>query len=329
MKTKLFSIIATLIITVTFAQQKLIAIKGTITNTTATTLSEAITLAQPNDKIYLPGGNFDYVGTIDKTIHIIGTGFQDGQNVMGRTTINGNLALNNQADGSVFEGFYLTGYFVPTTVLTNNTFKRINMLGTSVNIYCNFNNCNFINCVAREGLLLGWDNSGTYGINNVITNSIIGRLYRAQYSTIKNSIVNYLEQCDNVVVKNNVFGKTDDCNLLYNSGNITLSHNYIVSSCASTAIAGAISNTNVISFNTISDVFLYATDFQFNPTFNFMLANPLNVGDDGTPIGIFGGQYPWKIGSLPINPNIQENNSYLDVQAQQFKLRVKVVPQTH
>ena len=55
MKTKLFSIVATLFITVTFAQQKLIAIKGSTTDAIATTLDEAINIAQPNDKIYLQG----------------------------------------------------------------------------------------------------------------------------------------------------------------------------------------------------------------------------------------------------------------------------------
>jgi len=31
-----------------------------------------------------------------------------------------------------------------------------------------------------------------------------------------------------------------------------------------------------------------------------------NAGKDGTDIGIYGGSYPWKEGSLPFNPHYQK-----------------------
>ena len=33
-----------------------------------------------------------------------------------------------------------------------------------------------------------------------------------------------------------------------------------------------------------------------------------NAGTDGTDLGIYGGSFPWKNGSLPPNPHIQTKN---------------------
>lgn len=328
---KLFTLLTLLFITATFAQQRLIAVKGTVTDAIAYTLTEAITVAQPGDKIYLPGGFYEHAPAINKQVHIIGTGFQDGQNVMGRTTINGSLTLNDQANGSTFEGFYLTDYFVPSGVLDDITFKRCNMGGTT-NVYgARFDNSNFINCVVRE--VLHFAQSGEqFGQSNIITNSFIKRIYRAQYSTIKNCIISlYLQQCDNMIVKNNIFDYTDDlCNIFYESGNMLLENNLIKTSCSSVDLPGVLSNINTIPYVSINSLFVNATDFSFNPLYNYQLQPTIIATSPSAAIcGIFAGDYVWKLGSLPIIPNIEQNSSYLDVQAGQFKLNVKVVPQTH
>lgn len=326
---KLLTLLTISFITSTFAQQKLIAIKGTVTDTIANTLSQAIDIAQPGDKIYLPGGYFSHTPAIEKEVYIIGTGFQDGQNVTGKTTINGNLTLGIGANGSTFEGFYLTDWFTQTgsTVSDNITIKRCNMLGTYPAVYSQYNNSSFINCVVRETLHLGWSNGGTYGQQNVIENSFVPRLYRAQYSTIKKCIISgYIDECDNVTVQNNIFGKPNDCYLIWLSGNITFENNIIPQTCLSGFGDGVISELNSIGFGTINTLFVNATDFSFNPLYNFHLLSPFS----GTSTaGIYGGSNSWKDGSLPIIPNIEQNSSYLDVQAGQFKLNVKVVPQTH
>ena len=327
---KLFTLLTILFITSTFGQQRLIAVKGTVTDAIANTLSQAIDIAQPGDKIYLPGGFYEHLPAINKQVHIIGTGFQDGQNVMGRTTINGSLTLNDQANGSTFEGFYLTDWFAPATDVSDITFKRCNMLGTLYQF--KFDNCIFTNCVVRECLHFGWDGTGTYGINNVITNSFIYRIYRAKYSEIKNCIIKlYLQQCDNVLVKNNVFDYTDtNCNIFYQSGNMLLENNLIKTSCSSVELPGVLSNINTIPYVAINDVFVNATDFSFNPLFNYRLkVDIIQAFPTAVSAGVYVGTNPWKDGSLPIIPNIEQNSSYLDVQAGQFKLNVKVVPQTH
>jgi len=326
MKSKLFSILAILLTTVTFAQQRLIAIKGSVTDTIANTLSQAIDIAQPGDKIYLPGGYFSHTPAIEKEVYIIGTGFQDGQNVMGKTTISGNLTLGTGANGSTFEGFYLSDWFFANVDLDEITIKRCNMLGTAA--AGAFSNSNFINCVVRSVLHLGYN---SYGQGNFILNSFVPILYGTQYSTIKNCVIsNYIENCDHLSVQNNIFGKVNDCYLLWTSANITFENNIIPQSCLVGYGSGVISEVNSIGFSSVNTLFINATDFSFNPLFNNQLTLSFILSSPGSEsCGIYQGDYPWKLGSLPIIPNIEQNSSYLDVQAGQFKLNVKVVPQTH
>lgn len=331
----LFTLFTSLLITVAFSQQKLIAVKGPVTDAITTTLADAIALAQPDDKIYLPGGYFEYTGTINKKVHIIGTGFQDGQNITGKTTINNNLDLNDLASNSTFEGLYITGWFTQTNVnIASNyvIFKRCNMQGITTNFGSSYNNCSFINCVVRETLHFG-EITSTFGINNTISNCFIGSIYRAQNSVVKNCIIgSKIYHSDNVTIKNSIYGSSNDCDLHFGSSNLILNNNFMSTNCVNAYGGGAIEETNTIAFNTTSEIFANATTFTFNSTYNYQLANTSLGqigGTDGTDIGIFGGSNPWKVGSLPIIPNIEQNNSYLDVQNQTFKLNVKVVPQTH
>jgi hypothetical protein len=332
MKTILLTFTFLLLGNLSFAQLKLIAIKGATTDTIATTLADAITLAQPNDKIYLPGGYFSFDSTLQKPLHIIGTGFQDGMNVFGRTIMSGNFNMSNLANGSIFEGLYMSDWFYSGASMSNVTFKRCDMKGVLNANGVAWSNCKVINCSVREVLYFG---EAVYGQNNVIENSIILNLNHAQYSTVSNSIIAFVHHCDNVLLKNNIFTIPVNCTDIFygTSSNIIMNNNMVLSACVGSGYGGSIlSESNTIGFNSIADVFVSAASFVFNPTYNFQLlaASPgNNAGTDGTDIGIFGGNYPWKVGSLPINPNIEQNNSYLDVLNEEFKLNVKVVPQTN
>lgn len=346
MKTKLFTIIATIFTLAAFAQQKLIAIKGVTTDAIATTLTEAINIAQPGDKIYLPGGNFDYTGNIDKPIHIIGIGFQNGLHVDGNSIINGDLVLDHNANNSIFEGFYLSGYIRAGVDVTANNIniKRCNFLGIAGNGNFNFTwtNCQIINCVVRETLRFNFYSGivDSYLNNSLISNSFINTVFGLRNSTIKNCIVasNFsINGCNNLTIFNNIFsyysGSGVGGTVTVNSSNLTFANNVFYLGNSSTIGDGVLSNLNPMYYNSsASEVFTNATDFIFNPTFDFQLLSTFagnNAGDDGTDVGIYGGQYPWKNGSLPISPSIEQNNSFLDVQNEQFKLRVKVVPQTN
>lgn len=339
---KLFTLFTIALVSVTVAQQKLIAIKGTTTDAIATTLDEAINIAQPNDKIYLPGGNFEYTGSLEKPIHLIGIGFQNGLHVDGNTVINGNIIINSTGSDSTFEGFYLTGYFQCGVQANCNNLliKRCNFSGIngSGNFDFSWTNCQIINSVVRETLRFNFNAyPNSYSNNCIISNSFIKRALYLDNSIIKNCIIasaNSITGCTNTTIKNNVFYDFDYFNNTYGNAISYGSNgiNFINNAVAAGLGDGVISDLNNITINNTNEVFVNATDFFFNPTFDFQLLSTFagnNAGDDGTDVGIYGGQYPWKNGSLPTSPNIEQNNSFLDVQNEQFKLRVKVVPQTN
>lgn len=335
---KLFTLLSILLISSTFAQQRLIAVKGTVTDTIANTLSQAIGLAQPGDKIYLPGGFYEHLPAINKQVHIIGTGFQDGQNVMGRTTINGSLTLSNLANSSTFEGLYLTEWFTQVAGASDDiTIKRCNMKGTYPVFGCNYTNSQFVNCVVREYLHLGEVTGGTYGQNNYVQNCILTYgVYRTNSSSIENCLLTVVYDCTNSFVKKNIFYRNDgNFDSIYSSSEIILENNlfklnnypgYNLGSTISSELGSGV-------YNQLSDLFVNVPItplFSFNASHDYHLKPPFTA----TPpnIGIYGvGSYIWKDGSLPIIPNIEQNSSYLDVQTTpgEFKLKVKVVPQTH
>jgi hypothetical protein len=331
----LFTLLASFIISSIFAQQKLIAVKGTVTDAIATTLDQAITLAQPGDIIYLPGGFYGYAAPIEKKVHIIGTGFQDGQNVMGRTAINGSLTLGGGANGSIFEGLYLIEWFTQTGSCTsdNITVKRCSMKGTYPVYNSSYINSHFINCAVRETLHLG-EHWTTMGQNNFIQNCIITNwVYRTNASTIENCLLLGILECTNTFVKKNIFYRNDaSCEVFSSSTGLVLENNLFKANCYSGYILNSTISTEsgTTTYSELSDVFVnvpVTTFFNFNPTYDYHLKSPFTT----TPanVGIYAGDFPWKDGSLPIIPNIEKNESYLDVQNGVFKLKVKVVPQTH
>lgn len=341
---KLFSLFTIAIVSVTVAQQKLIAIKGTTTDAIATTLDEAINIAQPNDKIYLPGGNFEFTGSLEKPIHIIGIGFQNGLHVDGNTVINGNIIINSAGSNSIFEGFHLTGYFQCGVEANCNNLliKRCNFSGIygSGNFAFSWTNCQIVNSVVRETLrfgFYGYPSVDIYPNNCSIKNCFIKRISNLTNSIVSNCIfvsASSVIGCSNSTFKNNIFASYDYFNNAYGNAISYGSNgiNFINNAVAAGLGDGVISDLNNIVINNTNEVFVNATDFFFNPNFDFQLLSTFagnNAGDDGTDVGIYGGQYPWKNGSLPISPNIEQNNSFLDVQNEQFKLRVKVVPQTN
>lgn len=293
----LFTFLATLLFTVTFAQQQLIAIKGTTTDAIATTLEEAINIAQPNDKIYLPGGNYTLNDSIQKPLHIIGTGYN---HLIPRatpiTTITSVLKIGSQASGAILEGVKLTNniYCASNNISFKNIYQSIdNMI--RFYIKSGKENILFSNCIIR------WIHpySGENLVNFNINNSIINTIFYLNNSTIKNSIVGIISNSNNLDIYNSLIANLQLSNLvnLYNSV-FTLYSSYF-------------SNANLSDFTIINN--------------NFTLTSSCPIQN----IGVYFGQYPWKDGGQPINPHIEENNSFLDVQNEQFKLKVKVVPQTN
>jgi hypothetical protein len=87
-----------------------IIIQNGINAKTATSLDEAISLAQDGDLIYLPGGDFFLGNAINKRVHIYGVGWRsDSAAVTGATRINPGITLNAGANGGSLNGIYVQG----------------------------------------------------------------------------------------------------------------------------------------------------------------------------------------------------------------------------
>ena len=53
------------------------------------------------------------------------------------------------------------------------------------------------------------------------------------------------------------------------------------------------------------DIFISYSGGGYSFSDNYHLKDPANyIGNDGTQVGIYGGLFPWKEGSVPINPHI-------------------------
>ncbi len=297
MKKVLFTIVIAIVCVTLQAQTRLIAVKGETTNTVVETLDEAITTAQAGDKIYLPGGAFSVSDTIQKKIYIIGSGYNDRiPRVTLPTIIMGDLYVGTNAQETIIEGlaFDNTGSF--HIMADDVLLRRCEIFKTVKFKACE--NGQIIHCITNwiEGEHINIYNSlvkGSYAKNSSIFNSIIKYCYTT-YSMFQNSIY----------------------------GNLNSSHNSYIN---------CYRNYNGICNGNATEL---AKIFRNSPTNNFFnLENNYQLTDSLVNIypnlGIYKMMYPWKDGGQPINPHIEENNSYLDAQAQQFKLRVKVKAQSN
>ena len=298
----LFTFLATLLFTVSFAQQKLIAIKGTTTDAIATTLEEAINITQPNDKIYLPGGNYTLNDSLQKPLHIIGTGYN---HLIPRATpitvFTSELKIGSQASGAVIEGVKLADAFYCSS--DNITFKKVfseNTIGSAYPFHDyvlknNIKNLRITNSIINHRLELF---NGVYEIANfAFENSIIALIVTISHSSFKNCYVKSIAYSYYSLIINSIYDG-------YGFDNSNITNSFVLTNNGQFAMY----DNNIGNLN---------NDYHLSPT------APIQN------IGIYYGDYPWKDGGQPINPHILENNSFLDVQNEQFKLKVKVVPQTN
>lgn len=280
------------------AQVRLIAVKGKTTNTVVKTINEAIKTAKTGDVIYLPGGGFNLTDTINKKVHIIGTGYNSEiPRATLTSTILGNIIITKEAKGTIIEGVMINskGSFEisasETTLRRCKIHRQINFKTTQ--------NCQIINCITTHI-------NGSY---LHVYNSLLHGEFYADNSEIHNCIVRYFYEAKNCIAENTIWG------IIYAS-TIDFTHCLHNGSAIYDNSSGELKK---IFKNTVTNDF-------FNVKNDYHLLDSLATVHP--QLGIYKGQYPWKDGGQPITPHIEENNSYLDVQNQKFKLRVKVKAQS-
>jgi len=299
--------------------QKLIAVQNVSSPTFFTLLDTAIVHAQNGDTIYLPGGTFPLTVAVSKRLHIIGVGSViDSALATGTSRISGNLTLNNNASYGSLVGIYLTGTIITGANITNYAVQRCYLSGLSLANSCS--NWTFIenNIQGISSNAAPTGASSCYFYNNIFGARICYSSYIYYvfiFSVFKNNVFAFANTfyqynsywvpitAQNSTFENNIFVSVDytACNQSCGKAiaNSALHNNLFVT----TSYIGCENNwgSNNIFNQALSTIF--GTNYQLLPT-----CPGKNAGKDGTDIGIYGGSFPWKAGSVPPNPHIQSKN---------------------
>lgn len=135
-----------------------------------------------------------------------------------------------------------------------------------------------------------WANTGIpIFINSIFKNNVFFQDPYCQYSLFENNvfIIGGFSTAINSTAKNNLF--VYDILYLEGSGSNNVGSNNIPGQEQST-----------IFINQEGTLFNYAHDYHLQTS-----CPGKNAGTDGTDIGIYGGIYPWKEGSIPFNPHFE------------------------
>ena len=299
----------------TACAQNLIALQHNGAASFFTTIPDAVTAAVSGDTIFLPGGSF-LAFNIDKKLAIIGVGHNpDSTAATGMTLISGTISFGNgDCDGSVLTGLRVNG--------------EINSSGLD-NDNVQISRCFIISGITPNGNGSGGSENWTISEcffptiqfikNSFVSNNLIAHfILNAQDCQIENNAFLYDAYLpivgNSCMVKNNIFNFVTDCCVSGQQISNSLFDNNIWSSGS---LPNGVFGTGNIGTGNINDPNFDGlfTNFSYttytgninNPyPFDFHLVNAAynTGGTNGTPIGIYGGTFPWKDGSLPFNPHI-------------------------
>ena len=280
-------------------------------------LIEAYNASIAGDTIYIPGGVFTPPANFDKKLTIYGAGhFPSATTATLPTNINGNITLNENADGFHLQGVNILGHltFTNNHRLDNVTIKRcriqaqFNVQGAGTNRGEN----NYFTENIFVGIFYYADNLlNSYFISNIFQSPIYAVCTQL---TFLNNVFLFNGNSGNwvfnggaysCIFKNNIFvsGTNSYSDFYIVAGTNTFSHNIF---CHAAPALG--SNPILINNNYVAkaDVFVNQADFTFDYTDDFHLqsATATLLGDDGTERGLYGGVAPFKEESIPVNPHI-------------------------
>lgn len=325
--------------------QNLIAVQNGGTPSFYQKLDSAIMYTTNGDTLYISGGPFTYnnsisdVIAIDKELHLIGVGHNpDSTSSTNITKISASISFMMGSNKSSLEGIFLEGNIYPGISsdedVDNIIISRSNVGSLFLGRLAN-------NWSVRENIIKG----GVYGSysssvipyaqNNYFSNNIIeGQISSFSYNNVfanniclffaYNDIYGYsfstFANIEGSIFQNNIFLMTGTYS---NSSNFSCRffNNLFVFDFEVTD--GSLGQNNIIN-QVQSSIFISQNGNKFDYSHNYHLppSSPgKNAGTDGTDIGIYGGAFPWKEGSIPFNPHFQkiqispttDNNGNLNV----------------
>jgi hypothetical protein len=277
----------------------------------ASQFTDAYNAATDGDTIYLPGGVFNTFPNFNKRLVIYGAGFHpDSVSVTTATVLNGGITFQASSDSSHFEGIEING---PISTSSNHKIDKL------VISRCKFDGITFNgdlstpcnNVTIKECIILGNISLNNASFCDITNNLIQERIYNGENNTILNNILFYnygissyytINNCDNSLIANNVFLRTFP-NSVWNTTEFSTFSNNVF---AMTPAFG--SNTFTSNYYNVDLSTFFVNQSGNTPDFyhDYNLVNPSTyVGLDGSEVGLFGGLFPFKDGTLPENPHFQ------------------------
>jgi len=293
----------------------------------------AYTAANVGDTIYIPGGQFIAPDSIAKTVYVIGVGHYPSFTQATQTTyVTGELKINPGAQNSYFEGIHFAHAvtFKSGQSINNVMFRRCR-IGGAISFPGNRTNpslnTQFIQCV-----ISGTDTwlNGNNTLDLVMSNCIVS-FYGFQYlnsALIANNVFIrtagwILNVCNDNIIRNNVIrndflfsgtGNFITKNVFFNN-QVAPANNNFFDNFTGVALATFFTNFNSV--------------IQFSYDFNFNLQNPQDfIGTDGNQVGIYGGLYPFKDGSVPFTPHVVSKSISTSIDANgKVQVQIQVAAQ--
>lgn len=328
-----------------FSQSAITITSQNGTTKVATNLISAIELAQTDDILYLPAGNFDLKNVVvNKKLHIIGAGYNPKINGTNSVTYcTGTLTITDAGSGGSVQGIYVSGAIQFGTSLATSSVKNYVIQRCFFNVlllgytWDGFNEAE--NIVIREnmveGAIFGGKAKNVIVSNNylrqtgvtarLVTHFANAKFYNNIFVTIDNYPFNGIWGC---IFENNIvtFGNFGYVNAFENNQYL---NNLYCHEPGLNAIGVVRSEGNV--YMPLEDIFVNYTGGPLSFDDNYHLtpeALSAITGTDGTQVGIYGTTNPFKELGIPVNPIIQTSKvSSMTNPKGQLKIEFKVEAQ--
>ena len=308
------------------AQLQRIVLQGDGAPQVFTTVEAAVAAAQPDDKLYFSGGTFTAPAalTISVPLHFIGAGTSpDSAAVTNPTiigTVTGNIILTTGASGSTFTGIRFSaagdlqyGTSAADDDPTGVVFERCSFDGRVVVHNSTDNGTSstvFNECVLRSNLY------GLQGTLVSLTRCVLDYQQGtgAEVSGFDGGALT-MDHCiglgtrignsTNCIISNSIFTRTTAP--FWQSNGMVLTNNLLVSSALVSNMTPGSAVGNVLGV-AATDIFISEdnTDFDW---YDDLRLQPTSVGvgmaTDGTDVGIYGTNSPFKPGGVPYNPHFR------------------------
>lgn len=294
--------------------QNLILVQNGSAASVYSNIQSAVDAAINGDSIYIHGGTFSEDISISKKVCIIGSGHNADSTKPFIPTNLGQIKVNADAKGGSIIGMYINSLVIES--ISNFNISRCNIgvlriTHIATDLLATENIIQSISIEQSNGIIT---NSNFYnniiaGINknnylkptfvkvNLFNNIFLGNTGRCGYQCFSFPIGT--EEC---LLENNIFVFSDNTDIdrfdvlsssiLYNNL-FVLKINFTGSNNIFDQPQGSIFK------NQSGNEFSYSHDYHLKNT-----SPGKNAGIDGQDVGIYGGLFPWKDGSLPASPRV-------------------------